>query len=81
MASSVPFQWPRAWRDPDALNLLSGSPINCIPTLRVAGRYRAAKLRTLDQPAARYVESVTRKDALQVRLPPVKVYAGVERET
>ena len=29
MASSIPFQWPGVWKDPGALSLLSGSPINC----------------------------------------------------
>ena len=50
------------------------------PTVRVVGQYRTAKLWTLDQPTARDVEMVTSKGAVDLHLPPVKVYAGVELE-
>ncbi|MCX6626283.1 MAG: hypothetical protein NTW28_01450 [Candidatus Solibacter sp.] len=80
MAGSVPFRWPGAWIDPGALNLPGGSPITCTPTLRATGWHRAARLSTLDLPAACDVASVTQKDTLQVRPRPVKVSAGVERE-
>ena len=50
------------------------------PTVRVVGRYRTARLLTLDQPAARSVEMVAQKDAVELHLPQVAVYAGVELE-
>ncbi len=47
-------------------------------SLRVAGRYESAKLRTFEQPAARKVESEHQEDALELHLPPVSQYAAVE---
>jgi hypothetical protein len=48
------------------------------PTVRVAGRYRTARLWSLDRPAPRNVEMVAQKDAVELRLPRVTVYASVE---
>jgi len=42
------------------------------------GRYRTARLWSLDRPAPRNVEMVAQKDAVELRLPRVTVYAGVE---
>lgn len=50
-------------------------------TVRVAGQYRTARLWTLDQATARDVEMVTQKDAVELHLPLVTVYAGVELES
>src|ERR1035437_63695 len=50
------------------------------PTVRVAGRYRSAKLWTLDQPAPRDVKLVGQKDAVELQVPRVTTYAGVELE-
>ncbi len=49
-------------------------------SLRVAGRYQAARLRTLEHPAARTVEMERQKDAIELHLPPVSQYAAVELE-
>lgn len=51
------------------------------PTVRVVGRYRTARLWTLDQATARDVEMVAQKDAVELHLPRVTVYAGVELES
>lgn len=50
------------------------------PTVRVARRYRTARLWTLDQPVPRGLEMEIQKDAVEVHLPPVSVYAAVELE-
>jgi hypothetical protein len=50
------------------------------PTVRVLGRYRASRLWTLDQSAPRNVEMVTQMDAVELHLPPVTVFAGLELE-
>ena len=50
------------------------------PTVRVVGQYRTARLWTLDQPAPRNVEMLSQKDAVEVHLPPVTLYAGLELE-
>lgn len=48
------------------------------PTVRVVGRYRAARLWTLDQQAPGDVEMVAQKDAVELRLPRVTIYASLE---
>jgi hypothetical protein len=50
------------------------------PTVRVAGRYRSAGLWTLDRPDHRDVKLVVQKDAVELQLPRVTAYAGVELE-
>jgi hypothetical protein len=50
------------------------------PTVRVAGRYRTARLWTLDQPAPRSVEMETVKEAVELYIPAVSEYAAVELE-
>jgi hypothetical protein len=49
-------------------------------SVRVAGRYRTAKLWRLDQTAPVTIETVSEKDGLEVHLPPVSQYAAVEVE-
>jgi len=51
------------------------------PTVRVVGQYRMARLWTLDQPTPRDVEMVKQKDAVELHLPIVSLYAGIELET
>jgi hypothetical protein len=48
------------------------------PTVRVAGRYRTARLWTLDQPAPRSVEMEAGSDAAELYIPAVSEYAAVE---
>ena len=48
------------------------------PTVRVAGRYRAATLSTIDQPTPQKVETEFEKDSLELHLPPLSQYAAVE---
>jgi hypothetical protein len=50
------------------------------PSVRVVGRYRSAKLLTLDEPAPRNLEMEIQKDAVELHLPPVSQYAAVELE-
>jgi hypothetical protein len=50
------------------------------PTVRVAGRYRTARLWTLDQKESRAVEMESQGDATELHLPAVSQYAGVELE-
>lgn len=50
------------------------------PTVRVAGRYRAARLWTLDQSGPRNVEMQNQQDAVELHLPPVSPYAALELE-
>lgn len=49
-------------------------------TVRIAGRYRTAKLWTLDQSEARAVPMELQRDALEVHLPRVAQYAAIELE-
>ena len=49
-------------------------------SIRVTGRYRTAKLWTLDHPEPRTVTVERQKDALEIHLPPCSVYAAVEVE-
>ena len=49
-------------------------------SIRVAGRYRSARIFTADLPAARSVEMVSQKDAVEVHLPPVSQYVALELE-
>jgi hypothetical protein len=49
-------------------------------SVRVVGRYRTARISTADQPAARSVEMVSQKDAVEVHLPPVSQYVALELE-
>ena len=50
------------------------------PTVRIAGRYRTARLWTPDQPASQIVEMERQQDAVELHLPPVSPYAAVELE-
>ena len=49
-------------------------------SLRIAGRYRTATLRTLEQPAGRNLEMEMQKDAIELHLPRIFHYAAVELE-
>lgn len=49
-------------------------------SVRVAGRYRAASLWTLDRPAPRRLEIELQKDAVELHLPQVSQYAAAELE-
>ncbi len=50
------------------------------PTVRVAGRYRAARLWTLDQPAPRSLDIEIKEGAVELHMPPVTGYAAAELE-
>lgn len=50
------------------------------PTVKVAGRYRTARLWTLDQPAPRNLDMEIKEDAVELHLPPVRGYAAAELE-
>ncbi|MBP1600436.1 MAG: hypothetical protein H6Q06_587 [Acidobacteria bacterium] len=50
------------------------------PTVRVSGRYRTARLWTLDQPAPRDLNMEVKEDAVELHLPPVRGYAAAELE-
>jgi hypothetical protein len=50
------------------------------PSVRIAGRYRSGRLWTLDRPDPQRLEIETQKDAVEVHLPPVSVYAAIELE-
>jgi hypothetical protein len=47
-------------------------------TVRIAGRYRAARAYTADSPAATKVEWVPQTDAVEIHLPPVPQYVALE---
>ncbi len=47
-------------------------------TVRIAGRYRAARAYTAGQPAAMKVEWVPQTDAVEIHLPPVSQYVALE---
>jgi hypothetical protein len=49
-------------------------------TVRIAGRYRAARAYTAGHPAAAKVEWVPQTDAVEVHLPPVPQYVALELE-
>ena len=51
------------------------------PTISVAGRYRTAKVHTLDQPDGRSVEIVQQPAFAELHLPRLAQYAAVELET
>ncbi len=51
------------------------------PTVKVVGRYRTARLWSLDRPAAQEVEMVSLPGATELHLPQVSVYAGIELES
>ena len=46
--------------------------------VRIAGRYRAARAYTADNPAATKVEFVPQTDAVEIHLPPVSQYVALE---
>jgi len=50
------------------------------PSVRVVGRYGAARIRTLQQPEPRDLEMEIQKDAVELHLPAVSGYAAVELE-
>jgi hypothetical protein len=50
------------------------------PSVRIAGRYRSARLWTLDRLEPLRLEIEAQKGAVEVHLPPVSVYAAVELE-
>jgi hypothetical protein len=47
-------------------------------TVRIAGRYRAARVYTVDNPAATKVEWAAQTDAVEIHLPPVSQYVALE---
>jgi hypothetical protein len=47
-------------------------------TVSVAGRYRSARIQTLDQPTPRAVEMEPLKDAMELHFPAVSPYAAIE---
>jgi hypothetical protein len=47
-------------------------------SVRIAGRYRAARAYTADNPAATKVELVPQTDAVEIHLPPVSQYVALE---
>jgi hypothetical protein len=49
-------------------------------SVRIAGRYRAVRASTVDQPAVPNVEMEPQKDAVEVRLPQVSQYVALELE-
>jgi hypothetical protein len=49
-------------------------------SVRIAGRYRAAKMWTLDQPDSRKVEFESQADAVEVHLPAISQYVALELE-
>ena len=49
-------------------------------SLWIAGRYRSARLWTMDRPEARDLPIAPGRDGIEVRLPPVSQYAAVELE-
>jgi hypothetical protein len=49
-------------------------------SVRIAGRYRVAKMWTLDQPVGRKVELESQADAVEVHLPAVSHYVALELE-
>ncbi len=50
------------------------------PTVRVMGRYRSAGMWTLDSPERRELKLVADKDAVELQLPRLTAYAGLELE-
>ncbi len=51
------------------------------PTVRIAGRYGAAKVWTMESAGAKPLRMVQQKDGVEVALPGLAVYAGVELES
>jgi hypothetical protein len=51
------------------------------PTARIAGRFRAAKLWSFERAGAQPLEMVAQKEGIEVHLPGLAVYGGVELET
>ncbi len=49
-------------------------------TARIAGRFRSAKLWSFESAQARRLEMVVQKDGIEVPLPGLAVYGGVELE-
>jgi hypothetical protein len=50
------------------------------PSVRVVGRYRSARLLTLDEPAPRNLEMEIQQEAVELHLPTISQYAAVELE-
>lgn len=50
------------------------------PTVRVAGRYRTARMWTLDQPGPQSIDMDIQPDAVELHLPLVSPYAAIELE-
>jgi hypothetical protein len=50
------------------------------PTVRVAGKYRTARMWTLDQPNPQSIDMELQPDAVELRLPLVSPYAAIELE-
>ena len=50
-------------------------------TAHIAGRFRSAKLWSFESPQAQRLEMVAQKEAVEVHLPRLDVYGGVELET
>jgi len=49
-------------------------------TARIAGRYRSAKLWLLERTGAQRLELDAQRDGVEMRLPPLDVYGGIELE-
>jgi hypothetical protein len=49
-------------------------------TVRIAGHFRSAKLWSFDSAEARRLELIAQKDGIEVPLPGLAVYGGVELE-
>jgi hypothetical protein len=49
-------------------------------TARIAGRYRSAKLWLLERTDAQRLDIVAQRDGVEMRLPPLDVYGGIELE-
>ncbi len=49
-------------------------------SVRVSGKYRAARISTADAPAPRSVEMVFQREAVEVHLPQVSQYVALELE-
>ena len=62
------------------INYAGGADAEDPATARIAGHFRSAKLWSFDRAEARRLEMVTQKDAVEVPLPGVAVYGGIELE-
>src|SRR5581483_801426 len=77
MPELIPFRWPASWRDPARLEILKGTPINCLVG-QEAPPFPLGDLAFVKFEPERPPESVTFREGVWPRVLPAKQSEGAD---